>query len=119
MDPRRASDPLGRILGEIPPASGAMVMGTGIVSIALSLDGHETLSRILLVICAVAWVLLGAFLVARLRLDSGRVEREARSPAAVAGRLLARFPTGEAQTNGARPYGGPAWRVSKWSALPA
>lgn len=37
-----------RILTAIPPASGSVVMGTGIVSVALSLHGQETLSRILL-----------------------------------------------------------------------
>ena len=41
-----------------PPAAGAEVMGTGIVSVALSLNGDETLSRILLAIAAVVWALL-------------------------------------------------------------
>lgn len=76
---------LARLLGDIPPASGAAVMGTGIVSIALSLDGHETVSRILLVICAVAWMLLGVVLGLMLRRDRDRVEREARSPAGLTG----------------------------------
>jgi hypothetical protein len=40
-------------------------MGTGIVSIDLSLDGHETLSRIVLVVTVAVWVALGALLVAR------------------------------------------------------
>ena len=31
-------------------------MGTGIVSIDLSLDGHETISRVLLILAAVIWV---------------------------------------------------------------
>ena len=48
-----------RNLGKIPPDAGAIVMGTGVVSIALSLDGQETLSRILLVIAAGAWIGLG------------------------------------------------------------
>jgi tellurite resistance protein TehA-like permease len=80
MDPRRASDPLARILGEIPPGSGAMVMGTGIVSVALSLDGRESVSRILLVICAVAWMLVGVLLGVRLWRDLERVEKEAGRP---------------------------------------
>ena len=60
-------------------------MGTGIVSVALSLDGLETLSRILLAICAAAWVVLVALLLVRLTRDRERVEREARSPSALTG----------------------------------
>ena len=37
---RLAAGGLGRMLDSIPPAAGAEVMGTGIVSIALSLDGR-------------------------------------------------------------------------------
>jgi tellurite resistance protein TehA-like permease len=37
-------------------------MGTGIVSVALSLDGEETLSRVLLVIAGVIWVTLAILL---------------------------------------------------------
>jgi hypothetical protein len=43
----RAADAVERVVGSIPAASGAVVMGTGIVSIALALVGRETLSRIL------------------------------------------------------------------------
>jgi hypothetical protein len=39
---------------------GGFVMATGIVSIAIRLDGHVTLSRALLVLTAVGWVSLGA-----------------------------------------------------------
>jgi tellurite resistance protein TehA-like permease len=60
-------------------------MGTGIVSVALSLDGLQTLSRILLVTCAAAWILLAALLVARLWRNRERVDQEARSPAALTG----------------------------------
>jgi tellurite resistance protein TehA-like permease len=81
----KPADPLERILGAIPPASGAVVMGTGIVSIGLSIDGHETLSRILLVIDGVAWLTLGTLLGARLLRDRARVEQEGRSPAALTG----------------------------------
>ena len=55
-----------RLLDSVPPAAGAEVMGTGIVSIALSLDGYETLSSILLVIAEAMWVTL-AVLVLRAR----------------------------------------------------
>ena len=54
-----ADDTLERILAAIPPASGAVVMGTGIVSIALSLDGSEPFSRILLAVASCLWVALG------------------------------------------------------------
>jgi hypothetical protein len=76
---------LERILSAIPPASGAVVMGTGIVSIGLSLDHEETLSRILLAIAALAWIGLGLLLVGRGLRDRPRVDREARSPAALTG----------------------------------
>jgi hypothetical protein len=60
-------------------------MGTGIVSIALSLGGHETLSRILLVIDIAVWVVLGLLLAARIAVHRERAQREARSPAALTG----------------------------------
>ena len=77
--------PVERVLGAIPPASGAVVMGTGIVSIALSLDHQETLSRILLAIAALVWIALGLLLVGGCLRDRPRVDREARSPAALTG----------------------------------
>jgi tellurite resistance protein TehA-like permease len=80
-----ASDRFEQILGAVPPASGAVVMGTAIVSIALSLDRHETLSRILLAIAAAAWIALGLLLAARALRDRPRVREEARSPAALTG----------------------------------
>jgi tellurite resistance protein TehA-like permease len=46
------------VLDSIPPEAGAEVMGTGIVSVALSLDGDETISRILLAIAVITWALL-------------------------------------------------------------
>jgi tellurite resistance protein TehA-like permease len=73
------------ILAGIPPASGAVVMGTGIVSIGLSLDKQETLSRILLAIGVVAWIALGLLLAGRALDDRERLHREARSPAALTG----------------------------------
>ena len=81
----RAAGALEPILPAIPPASGAVVMGTGIVSIDLSLDHHQTFSRILLVIAAAAWIALGLLLAGRALHDRERVHREARSPAALTG----------------------------------
>jgi tellurite resistance protein TehA-like permease len=81
MRRRRATeDALKRVLGAIPPASGAVVMGTGIVSIALSLDGRETLSRILIPPDAAVWIALGLLLAGRALRDRERVHREARRP---------------------------------------
>lgn len=85
MDAPRSAVQVERILAVIPPASGAVVMGTGIVSVALSLDGHETLSRILLVICAVVWLALGLLLAGRVWRDRERARRESHSPAALTG----------------------------------
>ncbi len=72
-----------RTLGATGPASGAVVMGTGIVSTALSLDGHETISRILLVMDAVMWVALAVLLPARATRDRERFLSDVRTPAAL------------------------------------
>lgn len=80
--PRAVADALETILDAIPPASGAVVMGTGIVSIALSLDGQETLSRVLLALDAAAWVILAILLPARAVRDRARFRRDLRTPAA-------------------------------------
>lgn len=83
MDAQRPARPVERVLDAIPPASGAVVMGTGIVSVGLALDGRQTLSRILLVICAAVWLALGLLLGARIWGDPRRVQEEAESPAAL------------------------------------
>jgi len=80
---RPAPGALARILAAVPPASGAVVMGTGIVSVALALDGHETLSRILLVLALAAWLALAVLLGARAARDHRRFRRDVRSPAAL------------------------------------
>jgi tellurite resistance protein TehA-like permease len=74
---------LGRTLDSIPPATGAEVMGTGIVSTALSLDGQETLSRVILVIAAVIWVTLAMLLPLRAARDPAGFRADARTPAAL------------------------------------
>ena len=71
------------VLDSIPPAAGAEVMGTGVVSIALTLDGYETLSRILLVIAAVMWVTLAVLLPLRARRDPERFRADIRTPPAL------------------------------------
>jgi Voltage-dependent anion channel len=85
MTPVRDRAGIGRILDAIPPASGAVMMSTGIVSIDLSLDGRETLSRILLVIAGLAWSALALLLASRALGDPQRVRRAACTPAALAG----------------------------------
>jgi tellurite resistance protein TehA-like permease len=60
-------------------------MGTGIVSIALSLDHHATLAKILLAVAAAVWIALAWVLVRRTLADRPRLEREARAPAALTG----------------------------------
>jgi hypothetical protein len=74
-----------RALAGVPPASGAVVMATGIVSIDLSSAGRETVSRVVLGIGTAAWLVLGALLVARVVLDRPQARREAMSPAALTG----------------------------------
>lgn len=72
-----------RVLNAIPPASGAAVMGTGIVSIALLLDGEATLSLILLIIDAALWIALVELLPARALSDWTRFRVDLRSPTAL------------------------------------
>lgn len=80
---RRITGLLQRVLDSIPPAAGAEVMGTGIVSIGLSLDGHETLSRILLVIAALMWVSLAVLVPLRAARDRARFFADIRTPGAL------------------------------------
>ena len=79
---RAVAGALDLILDALPPASGAVVMGTGIVSIAVALDGRETLSRVLLALDAAAWVILAILLPARAARDRARFRRDLRTPAA-------------------------------------
>ena len=83
MDRKPATDRLEQILGAIPPASGAAVMGTGIVSIALLLDGKATLSLILLALDAAIWIVLVVLLPARALRDPERFRIDVRTPAAL------------------------------------
>ncbi len=57
-------------------------MGTGIVSIALSLDRYKTSSRLLLAVMAVVWVMLGFLLPARALRDPARLRVDRRMSAA-------------------------------------
>ena len=51
-----------RVVESIPPGPGALVMGTGIVSIDLALLGQQPMSLVPLVVAGVAWVALGLLL---------------------------------------------------------
>lgn len=84
MPSRRATSRVSnRLLDSVPPAAGAEVMGTGIVSIALSLDGHETLSRILLAIAGLMWATLAGLVTLRARRDPRGFLADIRTPAAL------------------------------------
>ncbi|WP_367321267.1 tellurite resistance/C4-dicarboxylate transporter family protein [Streptomyces sp. HUAS ZL42] len=63
-----------------PPAAGAAVMATGIVSVGLHLAGHEVLSRIALGVSCVGWLALAADFVVRLLRDRERWAAEAGTP---------------------------------------
>jgi tellurite resistance protein TehA-like permease len=67
-----------------PPAAGAAVMATGILSVGLQLTGHETPSRIALVLACVGWLGLAADFAARLVWDRERWLTEARTPGSLA-----------------------------------
>ncbi len=80
---RPAAGLLEHTLDSISPAAGAEVMGTGIVSIALSLAGQETISRILLAIAALTWLGLVVLLPARIVRDPAGFRADAGTPAAL------------------------------------
>ncbi|MGH2858477.1 MAG: tellurite resistance/C4-dicarboxylate transporter family protein [Solirubrobacteraceae bacterium] len=80
---RLAARVVHHLLDSIPPASGAVVMGTGIVSVALLLDGQRILSDVLMVIAAVAWVALAVLLPGRALRDRERFIVDLRHPTAL------------------------------------
>jgi tellurite resistance protein TehA-like permease len=73
------------VKGLVPPASGAVVMGTGIVAIGLGLDHQTLFSRLVLGMAGGIWCLLGGVLTVRLLTGRAGLEVEARSPAALTG----------------------------------
>jgi tellurite resistance protein TehA-like permease len=70
-------------MSRIPLSAGAVVMGTGIVSVGLHLDHYETLSRIMLVIAAAVSATIALAIVDRRRCDPQELHREIRSPDAL------------------------------------
>jgi tellurite resistance protein TehA-like permease len=67
------------------PAAGAAVMGTGIASSALALDGEEALSRVLLAVTAAMWIGLALSVTTLALRDPGRIRKDAQSPTALTG----------------------------------
>lgn len=72
-------------IAAVPPGAGAVVMGTGVVSVALLLANFKLLSRILLVVCACVWIALALLVVGRAVGSRSRFHAEACSPAAMTG----------------------------------
>ncbi|AZM76004.1 hypothetical protein D1J63_14260 [Streptomyces sp. KPB2] len=70
-------------LARRPPAAGAAVMATGIVSVALHLTGREVLSRIALALACVAWLILAANFVYLLFADRPQWVERAGTPGAL------------------------------------
>ena len=80
-----APDGVRRVLAAVPPASGAVVMGTGIESVALRLAGHAALSEALMWLAVAAWLVLAGVLAARFGFHRSRLRAEARTPGALTG----------------------------------
>jgi tellurite resistance protein TehA-like permease len=74
---------LGRALDAVPPPAGAWVMGTAIVSIGLSLDGQEVLSRVVLAVAVAVWATLAGLLPLRAARDRARFRADVRTPGAL------------------------------------
>ncbi|MFI1920457.1 MFS transporter [Nocardia sp. NPDC020380] len=68
---------------ELPPAAGAFVMATGILSVGLHLTGYETGSVVALVLAALVWAVLAGDFAYRLLWSHDRWETEADTPAAL------------------------------------
>jgi hypothetical protein len=66
-----------------PPAAGAAVMATGIVSVALHLTGREVLSRIALALACAAWLTLAANFLHLLLADRAQWVQRAGTPGAL------------------------------------
>ncbi|MGW0080463.1 tellurite resistance/C4-dicarboxylate transporter family protein [Streptomyces sp. NPDC003393] len=80
-----ATSPFRAWLAQHPPAAGAAVMATGILSVGLHLTGYEALSLAVLSVACVAWLGLAADFVLRLLHDRARWLREAGTPGALTG----------------------------------
>lgn len=70
-------------LAQRPPAAGAAVMATGILSVGLHLAGHEAFSRVVLVLACASWIALAADFAVRLLRDRSQWTAEAGTPGAL------------------------------------
>ncbi|MEU6607860.1 tellurite resistance/C4-dicarboxylate transporter family protein [Streptomyces shenzhenensis] len=77
------TSPLRAWWAQRPPAAGAAVMATGIVSLGLHLTGYEVLSLIALALGCVAWLALAVDFVTGMRRDPARWRAGARTPGAL------------------------------------
>ncbi|MFF9125997.1 tellurite resistance/C4-dicarboxylate transporter family protein [Streptomyces sp. NPDC014889] len=77
------TSPLRAWLAQRPPAAGAAVMATGIVSVALHMTGYELPSRVILAVACFAWLTLAADFVLRLLGDRARWMKDAGTPGAL------------------------------------
>ncbi|MCX5439128.1 tellurite resistance/C4-dicarboxylate transporter family protein [Streptomyces sp. NBC_00063] len=68
---------------QLPPAAGAAVMATGIISVGLNLTGHSVLSGIFLALAAALWIVLAADFASRLVREHDRWRSEADTPPAL------------------------------------
>ncbi|WP_316740172.1 tellurite resistance/C4-dicarboxylate transporter family protein [Streptomyces sp. MK7] len=80
-----ATSPFRAWLAQRPPAAGAAVMATGILSVGLHLTGYEALSLAVLAVACVAWLALAADFVARLLCERARWVQEAGTPGGLTG----------------------------------
>src|SRR4051812_22744436 len=77
--------PRARVLAAVPPGSGAAVMATGIVSVALGLDGRHTASAVLMWITVAIWGALAMLALARFVADPAGLRAQATDPATLTG----------------------------------
>ncbi|MDJ0343917.1 tellurite resistance/C4-dicarboxylate transporter family protein [Streptomyces sp. H10-C2] len=75
--------PPGHWWADLPPAAGAAVNATGIISIGLHQTGHDSLSLAALALTGLLWLLLAGDFAARLLGDRARFEAEADTPPAL------------------------------------
>jgi tellurite resistance protein TehA-like permease len=71
------------LVAEVRPAAGSLVMGTGIVAVALALTGFDVASRALLGLAAAVWLATAAALASRILRRRAWVMRGARTPEAL------------------------------------
>ena len=88
-----------QVLDAVPPASGGVVMGSGILCVDLYSVGQRVEAVIVLWFAAGTWLLLAAVLALRVRYEPGRFGLEAR--ALLLTRVLSHWETTLAARNGA------------------